>query len=284
MSGHADVKAMRARGLQGWSKYAADYWTYHALQVAHRQFDVVLSVDNKAEDTLKFGRNHLVGTSKATIQQQPAGILHESYVSSDLITTIVSDNAGDTDDARVFGHTTDDGGLTFHVLDQDITLNGTTPVTLPTPIARVSRVRNYSATPWVGVLSVTEDDTFTGDPGVPDTDAGVHLQVPAGDQTSQKAAAMVCDGTYWFITSYYCDLLDKIAGFAEVALEIRAPGGVFQERISISCSDKHRGVHEFRPYLLVPQNNDVRLVAAADGISTDISGGIQAIRARIEAT
>lgn len=256
-----------------------DHWMRHAISVIEGNYGDEVSIELKNKDLLKFGHNKLVGTSPATVAHQPAGILHETYVTSNLITSIISDNAADTQAVKVEGHTTADGGLTFTFVVQEITLTGQTVATLSTPLARVSRVYNNNSTELVGSVYVTEDDTYTA--GVPDTDAKVHLIIEAGEQQSEKAATTISNSDYWILTSCYADMLKKSAAFAEVELQIRLAGKVFRAQVIISCTDGGRGVHEFKPYLIAPKNADVRLVATASAAGTAISGGIQGVLATV---
>jgi hypothetical protein len=201
----------------------------------------------------------------------PDAVDNETYVSSNLITTIISTNAGDNQNVRIEGHIISGGDFTFS--SQTATLNGQTAVALGTPIARVTAVTNISATEMAGLISVTEDDTFTA--GVPNTNAKVHLQVFAGEQKSEKGATTISSVDYWVVTKFYCDMLTKAAANAEVDLEVCTAGGVFIQVASISCSNTHSNTFKWEPYLIIPPNSDVRLRAVSDSATgRDVSGGI----------
>lgn len=249
-----------------------DSWMEHAKGIIYSTDGVAVSVKNSHKDILQFGRNRLVGTSSATLQRQPAGVLHETYVSSNLINSVISTSAADTEVIVVEGQTSDDG-LVFAFASQTVTLNGQSAVALTTPLARVTRSYNISATTIAGVVSITETDTYTA--GVPATASKVHLQIAAGSQTSFKASTTISSSEYWVITSFYADVLKKTAAFAEVDLEIREPGGVFRTRIMLAASTNQSASHRFAPYLIIKPNSDIRLTAIADAASTDISGGIE---------
>ena len=251
----------------------ADPWLHHAEDIILSEFGDVVSVHDKSKDLLKFGRNELVDTTPCTIMSLPAGITNETYVTSDLINSIISTSALDTHEVVIEGHTSADGGLTFNFVAQTLTLTGQTAVALTTPLTRVSRCYNNNSSELVGVVSITETDTYTA--GVPDTDTKVHLQISAGKQQSNKASTTMSNTDYWIITRFYCDYLKKTAGFADVELQVRLPGKVFRERVTIGCSEGARGVHDFIPYFICPKNADIRLVATAGAANTPISGGIQ---------
>ncbi len=259
------------------SLVSQDYWVQHAIKVIQAKYGVIVSVDSKNEDLLKFGRNKLVGTVAATIMQQPAGILHESYVSDNLINSIISTSAADTQDIIINGHTIS-GGV-FTEVSQSVTLSGQSAVALTTPLARSNRSYNNNSTELVGVISITETDTYTA--GVPDTDAKVHLQIAAGDQQSNKCAIVTSDDTFLIATRFYADVLDKTAASAEAHMEVRLIGKVFREIIMKSTSNSHEANHEFKPYHIIPNNSDIRLSAIADGANTDISGGMEGVFVKV---
>lgn len=261
------------------SNYAVggDFWIGHAMDVIENEFGQTVDIAGKSKDLLKFGRNHLVGTSLATIQHQPAGVLHETYVSTNLINSIISTATADGESVIVEGHTISDGVFTF--VTQTITLNGRTKVALSTALARVTRVVNDDSTLLAGAVSVTETDTYTL--GDPDTDALVHLQIDAGEQQSEKASTTISNLDYWIVTGFYADIMDKTAAFAEVHLECRLKGKVFIDINMKAVTDSNDSDFLYKPYLIIPPNSDIRLVAKADGASTDISGGIQGFLASV---
>jgi len=264
-------------GKNGFSEPTDDYWMRHALNVIHKQYGHEVSVYNKSKDLLKFGRNELVGTAEATIQHQPAGILHESFVSSNLINTIISTNVNDGEVVVVEGHTISGGVFTF--VTQSVTLNGRTAVALGTALARVSRCYNDDSTELQGVISITETDTYAS--GVPATPAKVHLQMGEGEQNSEKAATTLEDGNYWIVQGFYGDVLEKTSAFAEIHFECRLPGKVFVDLLMKSAGTSHHAMQKFKPYLIIPPNSDIRLTAVADGANTDVSGGIQGVLATV---
>ncbi len=243
----------------------------HAKQNIFADFGDNVSLVAKNKDLIKYGRNQDVETAIATLMTLPDTIDNETYVSTNIITTIISSSGSDTNTVQVEGHTISGTDLKFVV--QSATLNGQTGVTLGTALARCTRVFNTSATDMVGVIAVSENDTFSS--GVPDTPAGVHLMVRAGENQSEKASTSISSVDYWVITHMNCDMLTKAASFAEVDLEIRLSGKVFRPVVDISCSDSHAGLVQFAPYIIVPSNSDVRLRAISDSASgRDVGGEI----------
>ena len=248
-----------------------DYFINHAIANILADTGDVVSVASAQKDLLKFGRNRLCNISKTTLMTLPIGTDNEVLLSANDITTISSDDAADTVEVKVEGHTIAAGVFTFVV--QTATLNGQNQVTLTTPLARVSRVVNNSATDLVGDIYVYETDTTTA--GVPDTDAKVHIMIEAGFNNSEKAATTISGTQYWILTSFYADCLEKKSDYGTVHLEVREQGKTFINKVDISASTHANGDHFFKPYLIVPKNADIRLRVSASTAGKDFSGGIQ---------
>ena len=251
----------------------ADPWIEHAKRVIFADYGVNVSLEAKNKDLLKFGRNRDTETEIATLMTLPDTVDNETYVATNLITSIISTSAADGETVTIEGHTVASNVFTF--VSQTKTLTGQTVATLGTALGRVTRIYNSDVTTLAGTISVCEDDTYSS--GVPDTAAGVHCQIFAGEQQSEKASTTLSSADYWVITSFYADMLSKSSGaFAEVDLEVRLASKVFRPVASISCSDTHRGSFEFKPYIIVPPNADIRLRAISDsGTGRDVSGGIE---------
>lgn len=254
-----------------------------AADQVRSQYGHVLDFRRKGKSLLKFGRNPLVGTTKASIAIEPSGALHETYVFANSIVTI-SSSAGDTGLARVEGHTIDAAGnLTFVV--QFVTLAGNTEVTLTTALARVTRVVNQTVTAWAGAIYVYESDTVTA--GVPQTATKIHLTVPAGSQQSLKASTAISSADYYIITQLQADVFEKSSAFAEIILETRginvSTGNVFTPRTTLGASSTGGAITvALDPCIVIPPNSDVRLAAIADGASTDVGGWFNGLLANFD--
>tara|TARA_R110000803_G_scaffold63443_1_gene124112 strand:- start:8200 stop:9273 length:1074 start_codon:yes stop_codon:yes gene_type:complete len=253
----------------------SDAWIEHAKRIIFADDGVSVTLEAKNKDLLKFGRNKLCNTSKSTLMTLPVGTDNEVLVATNIINSIISDDAGDTETVTVEGHTTADGGLTFASVTQQATLTGLTVKALTTPLARVSRVVNNSSTDLTGNIYVTETDTYTL--GVPDTDNLVHLIVEAGLNNSEKGATTLANGDYWILQGFYSDCLEKTATFGTVHLEVRESGKTFINRIDISASRNHNAQHKFKPYVIVKPNSDIRLRVSAGAAGKDFSGGIEGV-------
>jgi len=244
----------------------------HAMSVIFATYGDRTSLHEKNKDLHKFGRNRTTGTSVETVWNSPAD--SETFLTDNLINSLVSSSGSDTEEITVEGHTIADGNFTF--VSQQKTLTGQTAVTLDTPLARCSRLYNNNGTALVGAISATETDTYTA--GVPDTDAKVHCSITAGRNQSEKASTTISNTDYWVITNFYADMYTKQASFAEIILEIRHKGKVFRENTIGSVSSHHAMNLNFKPFLIIPPNADIRVRAISDtasGGGRDLGGGLQ---------
>lgn len=258
--------------------YTPDFWTEHALREVYSTYGDV--VDVKPKSLHKFGENQLVGTSEATLMTLPAGVLSETYVSTNAITHLSSSSAADTQLVAVEGHTISAGLFTF--VTQTATLTGQTKVALTTPLARISRIANLGSTGFAGSVYGFEDDTLTA--GVPNTAAKVHITVTAAENQSLKASTTISNADYEFITDIYASVEKKTAAGAVVRFKVRNAGGVFRTQFKLGLNSVGPDVRmTFRPYLIIPQNSDVLMTAEADGASTEISGGWNSLLATVRA-
>lgn len=240
----------------------------------------IVSVDAKKKSLLKFGRNEAVGTNagRYTIMTLPGTERHETYVNDNLITHVSSDDAGDTEELAVEGHTLSGGELTF--VTQMVTLAGLTKTALTTPIARISRGANNGSTDLVGNIYFYEDDTVTA--GEPDTDTKVHMMIPAGENQTFKASTSISSSDYLIIVRSKAGVLKKAAAFVNARAESRVVGKVFRPFDSFPAGSPGAPTEiTFEPYKIIPSNSDVRLVADANSSGTDVSGSIHGFLATV---
>lgn len=246
-----------------------------------------VSVANKAKNLNKFGTNSAVGTTFETVAQFQGTTANETFVSTNLIDSIVSSSASDTTQTiTIEGHTIDgSGNLTFVV--QSVALNGQTAVLLSTPLARATRLSvansgTFNVTPAALAGTVYIYDNTDGIvAGVPVTPAATKALIVAGETQSQKCSTSVSATDYWFITSLEAGI-GAAGGSANrvlVRLELRdiANGGVWRpigREITLSVSQN--GVQqEERPFLIVPSNHDVRVVAKTDSNTASVFAEIR---------
>ena len=257
----------------------------HAIRVIEVEDSVNVSIWEKGKSLRKFGRNGTVGNSFETVAELQGTESNETFVTTNIIDSIVSSSGSDTSQTIVIeGHTIDgSGNLTF--VSQEAALNGQTEVTLGTPLARASRAYvkpsgSFGTTPTALVGTVYIYDNTGGiTSGVPNTASGTKLTIRAGETQSQKAATSLSSVDYYFI--------DRIAGAVGVAggsanrvelrLETRdiANGGAWRpigETIELTVGAT--GVqYDLEPVAIVKPNHDIRLMAKTDASTAEVVGG-----------
>lgn len=244
----------------------------YAMQVILNNFGDNVSIVTKSKFLIKFGKSSQVGTVNTTIMTLPSGVLNETYISDNLITTISSSNVNDVEPIVIEGHTID-GNNDFIFSTQTATLDGQNKVTLTTPLARCTRMYANGSNNLIGDIYAYQEDTITS--GVPDTGSKVHCIIPSGVNNSLKASTTTSKNDYWIVTQFGATILEKNASFAEVALEIRQKGKTFRQSNIIGTSSGQQVVQYFDPYLIVPSNADVRLVAKGGGANIEVAGFIE---------
>lgn len=242
-----------------------------AINEVQKNDSVAISVASKGKSLLKFGRNKVVGTGGATLQEFLAGETDETYLAGNLITHFASSSAADTVSGVIEGHTISGGQLTF--VTQTFTVAGQTKTALATPLARATRAYVTGATDLAGVLYFSTDVTYTA--GVPASDAHLIVDGAGGHNQSEKCSTSLSATDYWLVTSIYANVLKKTAAYADIELQARTIGNVFRTRTTFSASNVAGGRIDFDPLMIIPANSDVRLRAIADGANTDVSGGIE---------
>lgn len=259
--------------------HANEYWVSRAIAEVQTTYGDTVSVDAKNKRIFKFGSNSSVGASEATIADLGSGELHETYVSDNLITHISSSSTNDAQALKLECHTVSGGVFTFMV--QDITLAGQTKTALTTPCARVSRLYNNDSTALEGAVYVYEDVAVTN--GVPQTASAVHITIPAGKQQSFKAATTISNNDYYFITEAYVAVSKKSSASVDAFLEIRLQEKVFREQVpfSVSSNGTNGEFVKFEPYIIVPKNADVRMVAIASTTGVQVVGAFNGLLASI---
>ena len=230
------------------------------------------SISDKDKSLLKFGRRASVGGTNVTVAPL-AGEAHETLLSTNAITSVISSNDADNQTVTIEYHTINGAAdeLTFGV--QSVALNGQTAVTLPTACARVSRVYNASSTETLGSIYVYEGGATTD--GVPDTASEVHMQLVAGDQQSKKAATSISNVDTYFITGITTSAVAGTPGsqVMDFDLQTKALTGVWRTQLEWSC--QIGGLNtvsiDLDPVIIVPRNHDVRITCQAASGTCDVS-------------
>lgn len=227
----------------------------HALSVIRDTYGAVCYY--KPKTLSKFGRFETLGTSYETVQEQGGS---ETYLTDNLIDTVVSSNAGDTQIVGIEGHTIDgSGNLTF--VAQNATLNGTTNVTLTTPLARSARIVNRGSASFAGTVKVIDADA----PSV------IYVQAGGTYNRSQKAATSISQIDYWVITAVSGYVEKKTTAQADFSLQQRLTSGVTQELFGFTTASASPGaVIKLDPPIIIPSNSDVAIAARASTTNVEV--------------
>ena len=221
-------------------------------------FGDVVSIDKKAKSLIKFGRTSPLSTNSFETIWTVGG--NEVYVSGNTITHVSSSSALDTQEVTIEGHTVSGTGFDqeFTFVVQNIVTNGQTPVALTTPLARTSRMYNNNGQELVGRVVVYEDTSVVG--GIPSDQTKIHIDIPAGFQSSFKAATTFSNEDYYVLTGAYGAVSLKQTAAVDFYLEVRLPGKTFRQVALFTASSSGGAFNlEFDPSIIIPKNSDVRL-------------------------
>lgn len=245
-----------------------------AIEQIYKTYGDVVSITDKAKTLRKFGRNTAVAGSYETVWLTGGD---ETYATDNVITTVTSTESGDDQEIVIEGQTLSNGELTFYsssAADQTITLNGISDVTLPTPLARVTRLYNNDTTDFAGTVTVERDD------------GTVHLTVSteAGNQ-SEKASTSVSKDDYFIILGFEPYVFTKTDETVEFIGEIRQVGTTNKvwRRVYTTTSNSTAGSVEaqFNPPFIILKNHDIRVRAKSDGTSVDVGAAFSGYLAKI---
>jgi hypothetical protein len=264
----------------------ADFFARLAMEEIRENYGV--GAVFRERSVQKFGRTENADNGVATtVAIFPGTTVNETYVSTNTIDSISSDDDGDDQTLTVAGHTISGSGADakFTYLSQTVTLNGQTRVALSTPLARVERVKKGpGVTSFSGTVYIYENTAITA--GVPDDTTKAHICATAAAQQSEKAAITIADEDFGVLTGWYCGT-DRAAASVNVdaVLQVMDPGGSFRVQHQMPLrSDSQGFIHyPFRPYLVVTRNSDIRVQATATANDTNIVAGFSAMYAMNEA-
>ena len=236
-----------------------DYRIPYAYALIDSLYSDTVSVREKAKNLLKYGKNDAITSGTPETVWQTGG--DETYKTANDIDIVVSTNAGDTQDIVIEGHTLSGSDFTF--VSQTATLNGTSNVTLTTPLARATRLYNVDSTDFAGTITVEDNGTST------------HLTVTEGNQ-SQKCATALSSVDYWIITNITGSVgRTTTATSVDFFLQVREFGKVFRTIFEFTVTNTSGTYeHEFSQPIIVPPNSDVRMRAASTGTNTIVGASI----------
>ncbi len=255
-----------------------------------------VSVETKAKNLNKFGRSSNVDTGQpCTIAQfQGAAQYEETFVYTNVIDSVASANAGDTQAITIEGHTIDVATGDFTFVIQNVTLTGQTPVVLPTPLARVSRayIRDSGTigspqSAFAGDVYIYDSSATAVAAGVPGTATATKMVLKAGTTQSQKCQTTISGTDYWFLTEAEFSITGgSPTAKVEFQLESRdaSAGGAWRPigpEISLETGGQTAYLLEFKPFAIVPKNHDFRGIAISSANNTEVSCNVQGYLAAV---
>ena len=242
-------------------------------------FGDIVSIDKKAKSLIKFGKSaELTANTFETIWTAGG---HETYVQDNLIDHISSSSALDNQEIFIEGHTVVGIGTDqkFTFVTQTVTLNGQTPVTLSTPLARSSHMYNNNGTDLQGRVTLYQDTAVVG--GVPSDATKIHLDIELGLQSALKAATTFSDSDYYVLTGGFGSVSKKQDASVDFYLETRQAGRVFLQQAAISASTGGPWQIDLDPAVIIPKNADVRITAEAGANGAVVFGVFKGYLAKV---
>ena len=258
-----------------------NYWVNHSYTVIKDSYGDVVRVKPKV--LLKYGLTSNADSGvPTTIMTLQGTEVNETYINTNLIDSVSSSSAANTQPIVIEGHSISGSALTFVV--QTVSLNGQNRVPLTTALARATRAFNNGTTALVGQTFVYESVAITA--GVPNTASKTHLMIDTDRQQSEKAATAFSDIDYGLVTSMYAGL-SRGAGntvTADIELQVREFGKVFRPlmEITLRSSGSQSELVRFEPYLIVPKNGDIRLVGTSNTNDTQLTGWFNTLIATVQ--
>lgn len=244
----------------------------------------------------KFGINRsMTADTLCTVGTFQGNAANETFATANTIDRVISDDSGDAGkQVTIEGLTvnTSTGDMTFVV--QNATLGDQTAVALDTPLFRATRIYGSGGTYLVpqgalaGNIAVYDSAASGGLTSfLPTTAAATKVMIVAGEQQSTKAATAISSVDFWIVTTVKLNL-DRSAASTVTASgdlytrqlgnEFRPAGLQLQCRTNGNASDKN----EDKPYPIIPNNSDVRLMSLTATSAAITSGFIGGYLARIQ--
>jgi len=239
-----------------------------------------VSIWDKAKTLLKFGENLDLDVGVQETIWQPGG--HETYVFANEIDRVVSTSVSDVGSVVIEGHINSGTELVpiYSFVKQTVTLTGRTPVALPTPVSRVSRLAVVGNVGLSGDVAVFEDSAVSS--GSPSDITKVHILVRGtlGYNSSQKAATTLSNTDYFILEGVFTSVQRSASAVVDFTLEVREGGGVFVPKLAWSSTQSGTDI-SLNPYIIVPKNADVRIVGTSNVNNTSATASFGGFLASI---
>lgn len=239
-----------------------------ALHRIYATYGDTCSIIRKAKTLDKFGEDPDLDAADGFRPVHNLGT-DPALPTTNAIDEIVS-SAADTQVVSIEGHTISGTDLTF--VTQDVTLTGTTPASLGTPLARVTRMYIKGGGVAAGNIDISEGGVTA------------HARIAIGDVQTQKAWTAISSQDYYIITEYGAGYLARNAN-VEVQMRFEYRPLVDTDGTAITSPNWRPLTRDFIltasegraqfdrtiDPIIVPRNADVRMVADTNTDNTAIT-------------
>ena len=197
-----------------------------------------------------------------------------NYSTSAIIDSIVSSNAGDTQDIEVQGLDTN-----YALVTQTITITGQTRKALDTSLIRVFRLVNVGSTDVAGNVYCYEDTALTA--GVPTDTTKIRAMIVDGNNQTGMAIYTVPAGKTGYLRQWFASSsgAKKTTNYL-IKLKARPFGQVFNLKHSVSIADDSPYRHPYIEPQTFTEKTDVEMTAFVTdtGITAaSVSGGFDMV-------
>jgi hypothetical protein len=195
-----------------------------------------------------------------------------TYSATADIDSLVSSNAGDTQNIEVIGLDTN-----FSQVTQTVTLNGQTRVALSTSLVRVFRMVNRGSTNLAGNAYCYVNSAITS--GVPNDKTKVRAKLRDGNNQTLMATYTVPAGKTAYMRDWYASLSKKKTAISTIRLFARPFGQVFQLKHTsdIATTGTSRAKHEYTEPEIFAAKTDIEMRADTSVDTNGVSAGFDIV-------
>ena len=241
-----------------------DYDLERAIAQIKADYGDTVSIVDKNKTLTKFGRHENLDSTETTVSI----IGNETYPTGNDIDVVKSSDGSDNQEVVIEGHTLSGSDLTF--VTQTATLNGTSNVSLTTPLFRANRIYNNGSTDFAGTITVIDDGTST------------NLSANGSVNQSMKCATSMSSEDYFIITGWSFGVNRQQSRSVDFKLKIREFGKTFRAR-ALGSSNSSGGTSfiPFKQPLIMIPNSDMIVTGISSGTSTGVEATVFGYIAKI---
>lgn len=247
------------------------------LQLAQREIFIEFGHTTRIgrQSAVQFGRNPDMPLLGEEMIWSYGG--NETLLSANTINTVSSADAAATQNVLISGHTFGADGFTF--VQQMVTLNGQSKVTLETPLARAQFARCMSPEGLADDVFIYEDSAITN--GIPDDSTKVHNFIEGGINQASKAMLTIPKGAYFVLTRLWAFAERSASGTANINYRVKPFNGCETVAGSGAVNTGAGFELDLTPFVVIPPNTDLWLTGIAGTNNMDIAGGLMGFYAEI---